>query len=339
MIGAALDRPDRDQLLGWLTSPSVLLPTGEVLDGASPKSAGKADPESAGVLLACLARAAPPAHAARARIARRLEAQRGACGGYGGIGSAGRETMRATAAVLGGLVAHAAARGRRIDGRLAGALQSLLGSAIRRRSAEIAPATEPEPGTPPPPPTWTAAELQCTQALLAYAEHGGGRESLALCEDLADPLLALQELEGRFRNSDSDSRTDLAAHVGALEGLAALAARGWDEFEGAIRAGASWLERVQGRCGGLQRSWSPRGASGPVDASITARAARLWFVVDPKAYEQAIVRALERLAGMQVKGGGLRPSDDSVRVDTRASAYAVQAVDFAERGGDARCMY
>jgi hypothetical protein len=161
---------------------------------------------------------------------------------------------------------------------------------------------------------------------LAIAAHlVGGAGERALLQALV-PLRPLLVDGGRIPTPPR-SDTYVHAHCYAAEGLLALG-----DLDTARRA-AVWLAEIQTTAGGLPQTHDGRIASGPHPADATAQAVRLWCCIDRSQFAPAIDRGLAFLDGLVDASGGLRYSDASDDVNTWATAFAIQALDFAH--GDA----
>ena len=142
---------------------------------------------------------------------------------------------------------------------------------------------------------------------------------------LRDALLPLRPTfaEGGRIPTPPLSSTYVHAHCYATEGLLALG-----ELHDARRA-AAWLAEIQTRDGGLPREHDGLRSAGPQHADATAQAVRLWCCLDRGHFADAIDRALAFLDRLVDPSGGVRYSDASDDVNTWATAFAVQALDFA----------
>lgn len=144
--------------------------------------------------------------------------------------------------------------------------------------------------------------------------------------DALVPLLPTLAEGGRIPTPPLPT-TYVHAHCYATEGLLALG-----EMHDAHRA-AAWLAEIQTRDGGVPREHDGRCSAGPQHADATAQAVRLWCCIDRSHFAHAIDRALGFLDRLVDPTGGVRYSDASDDVNTWATAFAIQALDFAH--GDA----
>jgi hypothetical protein len=142
---------------------------------------------------------------------------------------------------------------------------------------------------------------------------------------LRDALLALRPtlVEGGRISTPPLATTYVHAHGYATEGLLALG-----EMHDARRA-AAWLAEIQTREGGLPREHDGHRSAGPQHADATAQAVRLWCCIDRAHFASAIDRALAFLDRLVDPIGGVRYSDATDDVNTWATAFAIQALDFA----------
>lgn len=178
---------------------------------------------------------------------------------------------------------------------------------------------------PPAAPRWSTV-LGPHLLKLAVAAHAvGPSRGTSLLHALRSlrPTLA----EGGRIPTPPHGTTYVHAHAYATEGLLVLG-----HLDDARRA-ASWLAEIQTADGGLPREHDGARGIGPQHADATAQAVRLWCCIDRTRFASAIDRGLAFLDRLAAASGGIRYSDTSDDVNTWATAFAVQALDFAH--GDA----
>ena len=156
------------------------------------------------------------------------------------------------------------------------------------------------------------------------------------CAPRLDELSALsvdQAPDGRIA-SPPHPATYVHAHCYAAEGLLALAQAQPQRTEHRRRgtAAAAWLATIQRADGSLPAWHDGRDGSGPGPSDTCAQAVRLWCLVDRDGYADPIERALAYLGSLSSPGGGVRYNDASDDLNTWATAFAVQAALWADRG-------
>ena len=77
---------------------------------------------------------------------------------------------------------------------------------------------------------------------------------------------------------------------------------------------------------------------GELRADATAQAIRIWSLVDRAAFDREIAAGIDFLTSLATANRGVRYSPDSADVNVWATIFAVQALDWAEQGGDALCI-
>lgn len=322
-------RPSRTRLVHWLTESGLVGPDGSVRSWLDDRGSGFPYAEAGGLLLAWLTTQPEPRRALRESIARRL-IQDAQCGEY--PGKNGVVYAFDVAIVLRALHAHERAGTRTpCSGAveiLAGELRSLLDDRCAARSSAGVPER------------WSARFgphlLKCALALGDLRERTGIRRWDRLADALFAELVPLQ-VDGRFP-SEADGRTYVHAHAYALEGLAHGVATGREELRGPLGEGADWLARVQEHDGGLRAWHDGSAASGEVRSDATAQAVRIWTLVDPGRFGDAIARALARLARLQRPSGALAYGSECADETSWSAVFAAQAEEFASGGADARAL-
>jgi hypothetical protein len=154
-----------------------------------------------------------------------------------------------------------------------------------------------------------------------------------------EPLVSLpleQTSDGRIQTPPHPA-TYVHAHCYAAEGLLALAhAKGGDETT--RRRGVAavhWLAKIQQADGSIPAWHDGRQPHGPCPADSCAQAIRLWCLVNPRQFCEPIDRAMSYLDRLTHEDGGLRYHVQSDDLNSWATAFAIQAANWA-RGGSER---
>lgn len=322
-------RPGRAALLRWLSSNAVVTDDGRVWSWHNPEHPGYAYPEAGGLWLGVMAREPGVDEGRLDRVAAWL----GACERADGIGRDGRGYLFDHAMVVAGRLSWAARRGR--SGAGEGRSISVMLEQVRAGRA-TSPAGAGQ--------RWSERFgphlLKLALPLSRWVEHTGDRQtSSALAELLA---VLRPTLDGGRVPSDPDGgATYLHAHCYAAEGLwrlseAPLPRPAQAEARALAEQTAAWLARVQRADGGLPQWHDGTRGWGPAQADVAAQAVRLWSGLGPAAYREAIDRALAFLARLADPRGGLRYHEDSRDLNTWATLFTVQALDFADGDVDVR---
>jgi hypothetical protein len=287
---------NRDAMLRFLVG--LVGPDGAVPSWVNPRHPGFAYPEAAAIVLRLLTLQGDPPRAVIDRLATFVATQ--PAGKLGHVYTFDRGVVLAALASTGRPVGDA-------PFQLAAAIEA--GIAV-------------EPAAPP---RWSTVIGPHLLKLVVAARVIGGAGERALLHALA-PLRPTLVDGGRI---PTPPRVDtyVHAHCYATEGLLALG-----ELTDARRA-AAWLAEIQTRDGGLPHTHDGRIGTGPHPADATAQAVRLWCCIDRTHFAPAIERGLAFLGRLAHPCGGLRYSDASDDLNTWATAFAVQALEFAE--GDA----
>jgi hypothetical protein len=321
MVAELLPHADH---LTWLTSPEVIRRDGTVASWVNPAHPGYAYPEIAGYTLSYLAQHGPDTAELRNRVARRIAAD---ITSSGGVGRNGTQYVFDSAMVLSGLIAHVNAGGLLPEAdmldRLYEFVVSRLGRKVGIEGAAEAPATH-----------WSASYgchlIKSVIAVNAYQELGQAESAARIVEMLLDDLLPLFD-GARFHVNGQSDVTYTHAHSYALEGLITLDGRGRQGLREYMELGAGWLADVQGRDGGVPSGYAA-GELAPAHADCTAQAVRIWTCVDPVHFAPSIRRATAFLKDLTLDGGiRYRPGSDDV--NTWATIFGAQALDFADNGG------
>jgi len=317
-----------EALAGWLAGGAVVADDGAILAWSNPAHPGYPYPEAAGLVLGALS-AEPGTLALRDRVAARLARDVDA---RGTLGRAGARYAFDTCVCLAGLLAHERAGGALADP----ALPDRIGRAACAMLDARAPVEGP---TASPAGHWSVSYgshlLKCAVALTALDERAGDARCAPTVGALVGALAPLGR-GGRFPTHADSAESYLHAALYALEGLACLHARGWPGLSPTLDAGAAWLASVQDGSGGLRAWHDGARAWGPPRSDATAQAMRFWCWHDASRWAPSVARARAFLAGAQDGSGGLAYEPGSGDVNTWATAFALQALRWEARAGDAR---
>jgi hypothetical protein len=316
----------------WLASEAVVDGEGRVWSWHNPAHPGYAYPEAGGLWLALMAREAAQAEVDEAQLDR-VAAWLRDCERREGIGRDGRAYLFDLGMVVAGRLGWAERRGLGVEGER-GSIATML--AGLRNNRATAPAGTRE--------RWSERFgphlLKLALPLARWVEQTGDAEAVRGLERLLDGLRC-DVADGRVPSDPGGGPTYLHACCYAAEGLwglseAPLPRAARVEARARAEAIAAWLHRVQREDGGLPpwhdgtRSW------GPAPADVAAQAVRLWSGLDRGRYADASARALGFLARLQAPSGGVRYHEDSRDVNTWATVFTVQALDFADGEADVR---
>lgn len=308
----------------WLISQSVIHPDGAVMSWVNPEHPGYAYPEIAGYMLSHLALRGRDTAAIRNRIAARLERD---LTPSGAVGRRGIEYVFDSAMVLAGLLAHEANGGLLPDPRMIDRVHDFIVSRLDARTGIE--------GTPETAETHWSASYGChliktAISLTAFADARPDNP-WPLIERMVAELLPLYD-GGRFHvNADSDI-TYTHAHCYAIEGLLVLEGRGRSGLRPWIDGGADWLARVQTADGGVPAEHDSNGPRMAAHADCTAQAIRIWTCVDADRFGDNIDRGVDFLRSLST-GGAIRYRVGSSDLNTWATIFGAQAIDWAESRG------
>lgn len=326
---SAAGRPRRDALVRWLGRAAVVDDEGRVWSWHDPAHPGYAYPEAGGLWLALMAREAEVDEAQLDRVTAWLRD----CERREGIGRDGRAYLFDLGMVVAGRLAWAERRGLGVEGER-GSIATMLGCLRDRR------AIEPE-GAPS---RWSERFgphlLKLALPLARWVERTGDAEAARWLERLL-PALRPGVADDRVPTEPDGGPTYLHACCYAAEGLWGLSAAPLPravraEARARAEAIAAWLCRAQREDGGLPPWHDGTRGWGPAPADVAAQAVRLWSGLDRAGYAEAIARALRFLARLQAPEGGVRYHEDSRDVNTWATVFTVQALDFAAGAADVR---
>lgn len=326
-------RPSRAAMVRWLCSAAVVESDGRVWSWHNPAHPGYAYPEAGGLWLSAMAREPEADEAQLDRVAAWLST----CERSEGIGRAGRGYLFDHGMVVAGRLAWAERRGAGW-GDERPAIATMLEQLRARRATWTSAATSLEEER------WSERFgphlLKLALPLAGWAERVGDPAATRALVELHAALRPTLH-EGRVPSGPGEAPTYLHAHCYAIEGLwrlsaAPLPAAIQASARAQAEAAAAWLARVQRPDGGLPPWHDGTRGWGPAPADVAAQAVRLWSGLDRERHREAIERALEFLARLTDPCGGLRYHESSDDLNTWATVFAVQALDFAEGEADVR---
>jgi hypothetical protein len=316
---------DRDALVRWLVHGPIVR-AGDVMSWDNPERPGFAYPEMSGLWLQLpAARASAAAAGVRARLIETVHDD--------AVGRDGAAYLFDEGAALAGLLASAPRDG---GGSPEPALASLHARIVRAIADGVA--ARPQHAET----RWSTAFgphlLKLVRPLRAWSRRYADARSEPAIASLLERLLDRFDDDGRAQTDPQGGRTYVHAWCYALEGLLGIAGSSHDSARtrALVRAGAGSLARIQ-RPDGALPSWHDDDVlHGAGDA--TAQAVRIWSCVDPHRFARPRARALAWLATLATPSGGLRYRDGSRDVNTWTTIFALQALDFVERGADPACL-
>jgi len=317
--------PDVGPMLSWLKSGGPIREDGAVLSWINSAHPGYDYPEIAGLALRLLSIEGRSMFLCD-RIAAALSSK---VSPWGGTGKEGREYAFDSAMVLGGLLTLASKKGAiTTDPELLSRLFNFECDCVRRKVAMTDCSASARDH-------WSvrygAHLLKLSFTLREYPEIGGAPPQSELLEVLTCDVLSL--FDGRrFRTQAGSRWTYLHSHCYALEGLLGLGEERSATAQAALCAGAAWLAELQTANGGIPAWHDGRQASGNARTDATAQALRIWCAVDRINFSQPIGRALHFLRMLQSPQGGLFYEPGSQDVNTWATVFAIQGMEWAREG-------
>lgn len=325
MVAQRLPKPDFN---AWLSSPDVIHADGAVMSWVNPEHPGYPYPEIAGYMLSHLAVNEGDTERIRNRVAVRLLSD---VTSHGSVGRGGLEYVFDSSMVLAGLLAHEHNGGLLPDPRMVDRLYEYICDRLLRR---VGLDGRPENPTNHWSQSYGVHLVKTVIALSSY-DASRGADSSQLIDQLLTDLLPLYEPlrnGGRFHVNSRSDVTYTHAHCYALEGLLVLEGRGRRGLRKWIDGGAEWLASVQQGDGGLPAEHDSNGPRMQAHSDCTAQAVRIWTCADPDRFTQSIDLGVEFLTDLSV-GGGIRYQVGSNDINTWATIFGAQAIEFAAEGG------
>jgi hypothetical protein len=318
-------RPSVDPIMAWLKSSQVVSHHGEVYSWHSAKNPGYSYPEAAGLWLVAMCNAPFSEDGEQADIvAAWLAAQ---ISGEGAVGRGEQRYLFDSAAALNGLVAHARYRQTDIHSDAMAVLFAFISSCVDHRRA-VTPFPEKVDGI-----HWSTSygshQLKVVVGLQSYAEFSGQESPRMVASQIVRDQLSLFDGE-RFVIAPGSSLSYLHGCLYAFEGLACSRFENEGDPDGILGAGASWLAKIQRHSGGIPAFAEDGRSFGPCRSDATAQAVRLWSLLDREHWAESIASGLMFLGAQQDLSGGIRYADDCADVNTWASLFTVQALNWVD---------
>jgi len=324
--------PDSDYA-AWLRSEDVIRHDGAVMSWVNEKHPGYPYPEIAGYMLSHLAFSEDDTAALRNRVARHLMTD---LTPNGSVGRGGTEYVFDSAMVLAGLLAHEQNGGLLPDPRMVDRLYDYICTRLSQRVGLD--------GTPENPTThWSQSYgvhlVKTVIALSAYDANRGTDTSVTIEQLLTDllPLFEPMRRGGRFHVNSRSDVTYTHAHCYAIEGMLVLEGRGRTGLRKWIDDGAVWLASVQQGDGGVPAEHDSNGPRMQAHTDCTAQAVRIWTCADPERFAHSIDLGVEFLMNLS-SGGGIRYQVGSDDINTWATIFGAQAIEWAAGGGKWQCL-
>jgi hypothetical protein len=167
--------------------------------------------------------------------------------------------------------------------------------------------------------------LKTILGLFLYARRNESGLPQLACEGLSK---LSQSLSGILSSS---SPIYVHALCYALEGLWLRKLVLGEKIDEHLQMGLDILAEVQQDSGGIPAYIHDDLALGPCRSDATAQAIRLWTLAGSEVYVPQITRAVCFLRDMQAPSGGLRYQEGSDDINTWATIFAAQAVDWYVR--------
>lgn len=306
-------RPDADRMAGWLGSSDVAGPSGQVASWHNPAHPGFPYPEAAAIWLSWAAwrQERGLGHPPLDRLGTVARVLTDDIRHQGAVGRNGHRHLFDTCVAI-----HALVRaGRAFD------------SVTEPGSSELASALTgfleaDSPVLPVP-----ASDLRWSRTWGIYQVRSAAL--LFLAGELQDDPLTREKALAIRRRAESSKHDSNPQYVHALaygaEGE--LLFRAIQEEKGPVspEGVARDLSRLQGPDGQLP-AWTDGTGGGRADA--TAQAIRIWVAVDRDRFQEASERALSYLAARQSGRGGIEYRESSGDLNTWATAFTDQALNW-----------
>ena len=317
----------------WLSGQSVIRRDGAVMSWVNPEHLGYPYPEIAGYMLSHLAYRGRSTAALRNRVARHLLSD---LTPSGSVGRHEVEYVFDSSMVLAGLLAHEENGGLLPDPRMVDRLRDYIVDRLTQRMGLD--------GTPEHALTHWSQSYGChlIKTVISLSAYDAARRTntSGLIDQLLSDLLPLYEPTahgGRFHVNANSDVTYTHAHCYAVEGLIVLDGRGRAGLREWIDGGAAWLASVQEADGGVPAEHDSTGARMQAHTDCTAQAVRIWTCADPELYADNIERGVAFLTNLSTNGG-IRYQVGSNDINTWATIFGAQAIDWADEGGQWQCL-
>ena len=332
-----LNVPDLSRMHHWLCAEDVVRSDGAVMSWVNPEHPGYPYPEAAGLWLSaypwlCSLEAVDDVEALRDTGYRVAEKLLDSITEEGGLGRDQRSYLFDASVGLSGLLRY-----QEQEKQWAGVVPGSMSEGVDKLHTYILKALDSRQGVEPLSrdleDRWSVRFdphlIKSLLALTLYARIDGGEVS-------ENALSRIRELsEGNWGISVEAAPVYVHALCYALEGLWLLSAEAGIRPDRRIQNTLEVLAEVQTESGGIPAYIHDGQALGPCRVDSTAQAIRLWLLAGPEIYASEITRAICFLRTMQAPSGGMRYQEESDDINTWATLFTVQAVDWYLR--DAPC--
>jgi hypothetical protein len=333
-----LNVPDLARMNRWLCGPEVVQSDGTIMSWSNPENPGYPYPEAAGLWLSTYPWLCSLTHIEEVEELReigRLVADRlvDSIDASGGLGRDERVYMFDASIGLSGLLRY-----QEQERQWAGHLPKDLNSGVERLHEYVVSCLERRVGAEPPSEgleeRWSLRFgphlMKSLLGLLLYARHKKRALPLVACDRIED--LA----EASIGSTSGSDPAYVHALCYALEGLWMSSTVSDTRPDARIQSSLEMLAEVQTSNGGIPAYVHDGQGLGPCRVDATAQAIRLWILTGPEIYASEITRAVCFLQSMQAPSGGMRYQEDSDDINTWATLFAAQAVDWYLR--DSPCV-
>lgn len=309
-------------MLDWLCSDNVIQARdGHVISWFNPTHPGYAYPEAAGLLLSLLV-----AHDLGKSIQKSIvlgltdDASKTT-----GLGKEDREYLFDTSIVLSALLAYVKTGELLPEPELPNRLFQFITYLLSEKRATNDEAIKQSE-------RWSLGYnchmLKVVICLAAYYEQYSDPKCIDLIEDIIHDFLPLYQ-DGYFYTDSQSSNIYIHANCYAVEGLICLQQKGFKDFSMTISKCAEWLATIQQADGGIPSWYDEQNTIFTSHADTTAQAVRIWSFVDRGLFQAEISFALDFLKRLQSPEGGLYYCSESKDINTWATIFAVQAIQWA----------
>ncbi|OKH24711.1 hypothetical protein [Chroogloeocystis siderophila] len=183
-----------------------------------------------------------------------------------------------------------------------------------------------------------ASMLKTVIALDALAVETGEHYFSNLALEIAEEVVRECYSDGVFHVFPETTLVYCHAHCYALEGLLYLHSRDYLEATELLSGGAQSLQRWQNSDGSLFNWYNAPSRELCKVCDATAQALRIWIAVDRDRFAEAINKGFTFLLSLRSPDFGLYYCDRSLDVNSWASIFATQAMDWSLNGVQSDCI-
>ena len=322
------------ELIRFLASSDIVNDSGHVYSWLNPNHPGFIYPEAMGLYLTLISQLASsrndPHLTERAHtVARGLQESVSLSGG---IGKDGKLYLFDTCMAVTGLLTYKESLQGHVDPAVLLCMARFVVEMTQRRLSLITD----DGKVPQVAPHWStvfgASMLKTIIGLDALAVNTGENIYYTLALEIADEIVRDYLSDGAFHVFSNANTVYCHAHCYALEGLLRLRACGYRDTTLILYAGANRLQSWQNADGSLFNWYNAPLCQQCKVSDATAQAVRIWLAVDRGIYLPAIERALAFLARLRSPELGLYYSASSMDVNSWASIFAIQAMEWYLNG-------